>query len=98
MTRLAFRLGRGGRGLQHIGRDARQLFGGHDQRKRVGRVQRVFTEFLPQLGLALLQPGKTRLGVTLQFRTTEHKAAHGVLVRLGLLGVEAGRSMDLYLA
>ncbi|MDT4843947.1 hypothetical protein FQZ97_778860 [compost metagenome] len=97
VPRLAFGLGRGGRGLQHIGRNARQLVGGHDQRKRVGRVQRVFAEFLPQLGLALLQPGKTFLGLALQFCTAQYKAAHGVFVRLRLLRVEAGRIHGLVL-
>ena len=97
VTDLAIGLRRGGRGLLHVVGHAGQFGCVHIERKGVGGVQRVFAELLRQLGVAFLDGGKTLLGGALQLGAAQHKAAHGVLVGLRLLGRQLGRVHGLVL-
>jgi hypothetical protein len=76
--------------LEHIGGNAGDFGLGGVVGKGVGGVQRVFAEFLAQLGLAFLDFGKTVAVCALQFCARQHKVADGVFVGLALLGVQGG--------
>ena len=91
---VAFLLLRHGRlqgALAHVLGYALHFRFGGVVRVAVGRVQRVLAEFLSKLGLAFLDSRKTVARNALQFGTTQHEVAQGVLVRLALLGVQQGR-------
>ena len=72
---FALGLGGGRGGGNHVLGHAVELLAFHIERKAVGRVERVFAELLAQLGLALLDGGKTFLGRALQLGAAERKAA-----------------------
>ena len=97
VARLALVFSRGVRGQGHVGGQAFDLLGAGVVGVGVGGVQRVFAEFLLQLGLALLDGGEALLGRALQLGAREHEVAHGVAARLALLGVKRRRVYGLVL-
>ena len=78
-------------GLHHIGGHTFELVFAHVQGKFVGGVQRVFAEFLRDLGQPFLDGGVAFFGCTLQLGTAQDKTAQGVFAGLCLLGIQAGR-------
>ena len=85
---LAIGLCSGLGGLLHVGRHAIQFFLSSVVGPAVGGVQRVFAEFLAQLGRAFLNFGKALAVCALQLRTRQHKAAQRIGMCLLLLGRE----------
>ena len=86
-------LGAGGvqRGVLDIVRHAGEFFGGGVVGEGIGGVERVFAEFLAERSLPLLDLGKAQPGGAGELGPAQHKVAYGVLVGLGLFGVQADR-------
>ena len=76
--------------MHHVSGYASQLLCSGVVAKCLGTVERVFAEFLADLGLTLLDGGKALFGCAYQISAAQFKSAHGVAVGLCLLGVQRG--------
>jgi hypothetical protein len=95
---LAFGLCGGLGRLHHVVGHALQFAGAGVVAPGVGGVQRVFAEFLAQLGLAFLNPGKTLRWLHPADSAPDSTKLRMAFLGLALFGVQGAGSIALYLA
>ncbi len=86
----ALGLGSGAGGGNYVPRYTIELISRHVQAERIGCVECVLAELLPEFGLALLDLRKALLGFAGEVGARQHKVAAGVLQRLLLFGSQRG--------